>query len=178
MQANNSKTIWERFVTWWQPYNESMQEDIFQSKYEFPENEYGNCHWFDENDSMSCLRDVKIYLIETFNDGAVVRYCEMHAHEVIMERTSEWHPSEAELHEMDRKNFVKFFRNWRYGYIQDHEIIEFNDFDGYVLWNREELLEIFSILELYVMTNDESATKFDNLIAQYKKLGDVIKEIL
>ena len=174
MQEKKDKvTIWEFFIRWW--YWVPKVEKYYGPQYEFPENEFGQCKHFDPYNSMSCLRKVAIYAICKFEDGETYPLCQMH-YDKQEDEYSYSGPSEADEHYDDKKEFIKLFRNWNYGYITDEQVSEYS-LQGFG-FTGEETLEIFRILQLYVMTNDKSAKQFDEWVAQFKSLTQVIKQIL
>jgi hypothetical protein len=107
-------------------------------------------------------------------DDDIRQYCEECYSQLEYELSAYHEDSIEEQVYKEKKEFAKFFRNWHFGLIDNGQIGDYND----TRWTDEELLEIFSILQLYVQMDDVAAGKLDDHMAGWKQLAEEISDYL
>lgn len=144
------------------------------------ESEYGKTQRMFELLKVSACHMTKIYAIEDRGiwgptpEPDVRMYCKAcwdKLQDNIWQMKMEAGPSPSEEAQEEMKNFMKFFRNWYFGLFDDVETIhKYND----TRWETDELIEIFSILKIFVMTDDDSAHKLDAHMNAWRALAKEI----
>jgi hypothetical protein len=197
---------WEDFVSWWQSLKETAAESSEpQYKVTYPENTIGDCEtykdeleWqkiatppmqseYGKTQRMLSLHEAKachmtkIHAIQDFGirkpEPDLRMYCEKCWDELMHDywrMKIEEGPSHAEQAEADMRNFGKFFRNWYFGLYDAEEVSRVNDTG----WKFHELMEIFSILKMFVMTNDDVAAKLDAQMSAWKTIAQQIISVV
>lgn len=193
--------IWNQFVSWWKELKETAKaEDEYVNSVDvsFPENTTGDCETYKhvlylqsisrsiesehgktqrmlELSAVSTCHMTKIYAIEdrgiwgNATEPDIRMYCEDCWWQMRMEAG----PSQSEEAQREIRNFTKFFRNWYFGLFDDVETVDkYND----TCWETDQLMEIFSILRIFVMTDDETAHKLDAHMDAWKALAKEIAE--
>ena len=160
----SSTEIWKRFVDFWTAPVEDEQSEW--PKFTFPTEMVDKC----DLEYDTCLGFCEIYILEDWGDGDVRPYCEDCYWRRDDELSAYREESDADRVYREKKNFLKFFRNWHYGLIDDQQISEYNN----TCWTDEELMEIFPILQMYVQMDDEYAKKLDDHMASWKELAEKI----
>ena len=171
----SSNDIWKQFVIFWTTPVESESEDEYP-KTTYPTNLVGVCDlgyqgW---GNGPTCSGIAVIYVIEDWGDGDVRECCEQCYFERDYELSAYHEDSIEEEVYREKKEFTKFFRNWHFGLIDNAQIGDYNE----TRWTDEELLEIFSILQLYVQMDDVAAGKLDDHMAGWKQLAEEVSDYL
>lgn len=180
----DSIETWEEFVKFWTTPIEDKTPEY--PKYTYPTNLIGGCDLnysnrhglsisFDGRQSEEC-EDCEIYIIEDWGQGDVRQYCQRCFDDRDLEhyRNGDYTESESEILHNEKKEFIKFFRNWHFGIISDDQISECND----TVWTDKQVLEIFSILQLYVQMDDAVAQKFDENMTVWTQFVEEVKKRL
>jgi hypothetical protein len=170
----SSNDIWKHFVIFWTTPVESEPQDEYP-KYTYPTNLVGVCELgYEECSQFKNPKFAMIYIIEDWAHDDVRQYCE-ECYSQLEYELSAYHEDsiEEEVHQ-EKKEFTKFFRNWHFGLIDNGQIGDYNE----TRWTDEELLEIFSILQLYVQMDDVAAAKLDDHMASWKQLAEEVNDYL
>lgn len=146
------------------------------------ESEYGKTQRMLKLSQVSACHMTKIYAIEDrgiwgpSTEPDVRMYCENCWDKLqasIWQMEMEAGPSQSEEAQYEMRNFMKFFRNWYFELFDDVETVhKYNN----TCWETDELMEIFSILKIFVMTDDEAAYKLDAHMDAWKALAKEIAE--
>jgi hypothetical protein len=175
----SSNDIWKQFVIFWTTPVESESEDEYP-KTTYPTNLVGVCELgYDECSQFKNPKFAMIYIIEDYRhlthlDDDIRQYCEKCYFHLIDELSAYHEDSIEEQVHQEKKEFTKFFRNWHFGLIDNAQIGDYNE----TRWTDEELLEIFSILQLYVQMDDVAAGKLDDHMAGWKQLAEEVSDYL
>ena len=170
----SSTDIWKQFVIFWTTPVESEPQDEYP-KYTYPTNLVGVCELgYEECSQFKNPKFAMIYIIEDWAHDDVRQYCEECYSQLEYELSAYHEDSIEEQVYKEKKEFTKFFRNWHFGLIDNEQIGDYND----TRWTDEELLEIFSILQLYVQMDDVAAGKLDDHMAGWKQLAEEISKHL
>jgi hypothetical protein len=157
--------LWKKFVSWWTvPIKD--EQDPEWPKLTYPTNMVAQC---DLNFKV-CLGLCEIYITEMWSEDDVRHYCRDCYIQREDELSSYEEPSQAEIVYWEKKNFIKFYRNWHFGIIDNQQISKYNN----TCWTDEELMEIFPILQMYIQMDNEYANKLDNHMASWKNLAEEI----
>ena len=170
----SSTDIWKRFVIFWTTPVESEPQDEYP-KYTYPTNLVGVCELgYEECSQFKNPKFAMIYIIEDWAHDDVRQYCEECYSQLEYELSAYHEDSIEEEVYREKKEFTKFFRNWHFGLIDNAQIGDYNE----TRWTDEELLEIFSILQLYVQMDDVAAGKLDDHMAGWKQLAEEVSDYL
>jgi hypothetical protein len=170
----SSNDIWKQFVIFWTTPVESELQDEYP-KCTYPTNLVGVCELgYEECSQFKDPKIAMIYIIENWGDDDVRQYCEKCYSQLGYELSAYHEDSIEEQVHQEKKELAKFFRNWHFGLIDNGQIGDYNETG----WTDEELLEIFSILQLYVQMDDVAAGKLDDHMAGWKQLAEEVSDYL